>query len=89
MMAGVGAAVLRADAAAAGWVAGWGGMGGGGRGGDPGGGGGMGSPEDMERMRAVMEVAMRAPARLTIVPGRCAPRGDRRRRCELQNSTRR
>lgn len=45
-----------------------GGMGGGGRGGDPGGGGGMGSPEDMERMRAVMEVAMRAPARLTIVP---------------------
>jgi hypothetical protein len=44
-----------------------GGMGGGGRGGDPGGGGGMGSPEDMERMRAVLEVALRAPARLTIV----------------------
>lgn len=46
-----------------------GGMGGGGRGGsgDPGGGGRMGSPEDMERMRAVMEVALRAPARLTIV----------------------
>ena len=65
MMAGVAAAALRADAVAAGWVAG---MGGGGRGGAPGGGGGMGSPEDMERMRAVMEVAMRTPARLTIVP---------------------
>jgi hypothetical protein len=48
---------------------GGGGMGGGGRGGfaNPGGGGGMGSPEDMERMRAVMEVALRAPSRLTIV----------------------
>lgn len=46
-----------------------GGMGGRGRGGfgDPGGGAGMGSPEDMERMRAVMEVAMRAPGKLTIV----------------------
>jgi hypothetical protein len=46
-------------------VGGGGGMGGGGRGGfgDPGGGGGMGSPEDMERLRAVMEVALRAPAR--------------------------
>jgi hypothetical protein len=48
---------------------GGGGRGGGGRGGfgDPGGGGGMRNPEEMERMRAAMEVAMHVPARLTIV----------------------
>jgi hypothetical protein len=49
---------------------GGGGFGGGrgrGGGGFGGGGGGGRSPEDMERARAVMEVAMRAPQRLTIV----------------------
>jgi hypothetical protein len=52
-----------------GGLGGGGGMGGRGRGGfgNPGGAGGMPSPEEMERMRAVMEVAMRVPAKLTIV----------------------
>jgi hypothetical protein len=46
-----------------------GGMGGLGRGGsgNPGGAAGMPNPEEMERMRAVMEVAMRVPAKLIIV----------------------